>query len=249
MTKSISVDFHDAYEVITSAPDERVPHADVLFTCEHASQLMPHPWRWLPEDAWLIGTHWAFDLGAANFARELARAFRTTTVLSRFSRLLADPNRSEDSPEIFRNRGEGRDIAMNQNLDSAERERRLDATYRRYHGAVSRAAELVKPKLIFGVHTFTPLYEGKPRDLEVGILFDHDDELAGRLHHELLKEGFHSALNEPYSGKDGLIYAVDRHASEAGVAAVEIELRYDMALNTGARRRICVAMERAFSDL
>jgi hypothetical protein len=36
----------------------------LLLTCEHASQLMPSPWRWPDEDRRLLNTHWALDLGS-----------------------------------------------------------------------------------------------------------------------------------------------------------------------------------------
>jgi predicted N-formylglutamate amidohydrolase len=35
-----------------------------MLTCEHASQLMPAPWRWPDEDRRLLNTHWALDLGS-----------------------------------------------------------------------------------------------------------------------------------------------------------------------------------------
>jgi hypothetical protein len=36
----------------------------LLLTCEHASQLMPSPWRWPDEDRRLLNTHWALDMGS-----------------------------------------------------------------------------------------------------------------------------------------------------------------------------------------
>ena len=46
--------------------------AGVLVTCEHASERLPSPWSWSERDRRLVGTHWAFDLGAADLAREYA---------------------------------------------------------------------------------------------------------------------------------------------------------------------------------
>src|SRR5262249_15286085 len=91
--------------------------ARALFTCEHASERLPDPWRWASDDEWIRGTHWAYDLGAADLARELALELDAVAVLSRFSRLLADPNRPEHSPDLCRASAEGRAIQLNAALD------------------------------------------------------------------------------------------------------------------------------------
>ena len=38
--------------------------APVFLTCEHASQRLPEGWSWPAPDRRLVGTHWAYDLGA-----------------------------------------------------------------------------------------------------------------------------------------------------------------------------------------
>jgi len=73
--------------------EKRSARCPIILTCEHASERMPEPFRFPEEDAWLVGTHWAYDLGAADLTRELADAIGAAAVLSRFSRLLIDPNR------------------------------------------------------------------------------------------------------------------------------------------------------------
>ena len=41
-------------------------------------------------------------------------------------------------------------------------------------------------------------------------------------------EGFDTALNAPYSGKDGLIHAARHHGREQGVVYLELEVRQDL---------------------
>lgn len=110
--------------------------APVLLSCEHASERLPAPWRWPAEDRWLAGTHWSHDLGAAPLTLALAERLGAGAVLSRFTRLLADPNRPEDSPTLFLARAEGREIALNRAL--ADRTHRL-AYWRAYHDALDAA--------------------------------------------------------------------------------------------------------------
>ena len=205
---------------------------DILITCEHASQRMPDGWSWPEEDRWLIGTHWAYDIGARTLSLELAERLGASVVLSKFSRLLVDPNRPEDSPTLFRDHAEGRPILLNtRELDDAERKRRIERLLRPYHAALDEAVKTRRAPTLVAIHSFTPIYEGTPRELEVGVLFNHDEELATRLQSSLTRAGIDAVLNQPYSGKEGLMYAIDRHATAHGRACVELEVRQDLVVD------------------
>lgn len=211
--------------------------AGVLITCEHASERLPAPWAWSARDRRLVGTHWAFDLGAADLAREYAELVGAVAVLSRFTRLLADPNRPEGSPTLFREFAEGEPVELNQSIDPAEREIRLDGYYRPFHAAVDREVAASRAPILLAMHTFTPLYEGSPRTLEIGVLFDDEEALAMRMVDALAGAGLRVAPNEPYSGREGLIHVVDRHARTHARRAIEIEVRQDIAVDPAFRKR------------
>jgi predicted N-formylglutamate amidohydrolase len=104
--------------------------APVFVTCEHASMRLPEGYGWHPRDERLVGSHWAYDLGAAELATELAAALLAPAVLSRFSRLLVDPNRPEDSETLFRTHAEGEAVELNRALPEAERRGRIEAFHR-----------------------------------------------------------------------------------------------------------------------
>jgi predicted N-formylglutamate amidohydrolase len=220
----------------------------VILTCEHASERLPEPFRFPEEDAWLAGTHWAYDLGAAELTRELARALGAGAVLSRFSRLLIDPNRSPTAPDLFRKIAEGRAVALNQHVGDEERELRF-AMSNAYHAAIDRALDADRARLILSIHSFTPVYEGTPRAVELGVLFDEETELAESVQAAFVEAGFAALLNEPYSGKFGLMYAVDRHAKQHGRRALELEVRQDLACDPAGRRRIVTVLQRALAAL
>lgn len=212
-------------------------HARVLVTCEHATQRMPAGWEWPDRDRRLIDTHWAFDLGAAEMARDFAAAMGAVAVLSRFSRLLVDPNRPEDSPTLFREHAEGEPVELNTtHLDDTERETRIERLLRPYHATVDREVAASRAEVMVAMHTFTPIYEGETRSLEIGVLYDRDEALAERIAETLIRRGLRTALNEPYSGKDGLMYAIDRHARRYGRQSVEFEVRQDLATDPLFRR-------------
>lgn len=217
----------------------------VVLSCEHASQRLPPGWSWPDEDRWLVGTHWAWDIGAAEITRALSARLGAPAILAGFSRLLVDPNREPGSPTLFRDVADGRPVHLNRDLDDAERQRRLEALYEPYHAAFADLA-LRHRAPVLGVHTFTPVYEGgPPREMEIGVLFDRDEEPARRLARALTARGFQVALNEPYSGRDGLIYACETHARRCGQVALELEVRQDVAGDPVRRAALVPAIEEA----
>ncbi len=217
----------DAIEVRAGDPD-----APVVLTCEHATQRMPLGWRWPAADRRLVDTHWAFDLGARGITRALSGAMSAPAVLSRFSRLLIDPNRPErGSPTLFRADAEGLPVALNTaHLDEPERRRRIEHLWRPYHEAIDRALEASTAPTVLAIHTFTPLYEGEPRTVEIGVLFDGDQALAEEVA-TTLGSRWHVRMNEPYSGQNGLMFAAESHARAHGRRAVELEIRQDLAVD------------------
>jgi predicted N-formylglutamate amidohydrolase len=217
----------------------------VFLTCEHASERLPSPFEWPADDSWLAGTHWAYDLGAAELTRELAAAFRATAVLSRFSRLLVDPNRDEDAADLFRSVAEGRAVYLNRSIDAAERALRLTMA-REYHRTIDDALARDPAPVVLSIHSFTPLYEGQRRAVEIGVLFDDEEELAESVRRGIADAGFETRLNEPYSGKAGLIHSAKRHSVAHGRRALELEVRQDLAVDPAVRARLCRSLTALF---
>lgn len=219
--------------------------AGVVVTCEHASEGMPPGWNWPEQDARLRGTHWAFDLGAEAVALAYAEAVKARLVCARFSRLLADPNRPEDSPTLFRSVCDGVCIALNTNLTEADREARLSRFYRPLHAEIDRAAKLsARAHTLFSIHSFTPLYEGQPRAMQIGVLFDKEEALAASLLLALDDAGFEVRANEPWSGKEGLMFVADTHSAAHRKRALELEVRQDLAVDPAFRARLIPVLAR-----
>lgn len=233
-------DPHPAYEVVRGTAD-----APVFLTCEHASQDLPPAWSWPEADRRLVGTHWAFDLGARDLALELQHALDATLVCARFSRLLVDPNRPEGHATLFRTEADGHPVHLNAQLAAGDAERRLSDFYRPFHAAVDRELAASSAGIVLAVHTYTDVYEGERRWLEAGVLFDREEELARRMLEELRAAGFHAELNEPWSGKAGLIHVAGTHADRHGRRAIEIEMRQDLAVDPVARARIVPPLVRS----
>src|SRR5690606_29199626 len=125
----------------------------VFLTCEHASQRLPEGYEWHPADRRLVGTHWAYDLGAAEITEELATVIGAPAVLSRFSRLLIDPNRSESSETLFLAEAEGIPVELNRDLLEEERNRRIERFHRPYHEAIDTRLGRSRAEIVFSIHS------------------------------------------------------------------------------------------------
>jgi predicted N-formylglutamate amidohydrolase len=222
----------------------------VVLTCEHASEAVPPGFDWPEADAWLRGTHWAFDLGIADLTRALAQRLGSPAVLAGFSRLLIDPNRPLDAATLFRDQAEGRPVTLNQALAPQERERRIRALYEPYHRTVAEVVAAHPGAPLLSLHSFTPVYEGgPPRPMQLGVLVDEEEALGQAWAVALRREGFVVAVNEPYSGRAGLMYSVDHHARRFSRPCLELEVRQDLAVDDAERPRLVEALARALASI
>ena len=213
--------------------------SQLVLSAEHASNGTPSPWSWPSEDGWLQDTHWAIDRGVDTILRTLARGLAAPAVFCRFTRLLIDANRNVESPTLILTEAEGRPVMMNQGVSEAELQRRIEQLYNPYHARLDAVVGAYPGAAVLSVHSFTPALEGAPpRPMEVGVLFDEDEEPARHLAAELAARGWAVALNEPYSGRNGLMYSVHRHAGQHQRRSMELEIRQDVAVDPVRRARL-----------
>jgi predicted N-formylglutamate amidohydrolase len=219
-----------------------------VFTCEHATNALP---EWEPEasEHATLAAHWGWDIGAADLTRALAEQTGSCAVLSRFSRLVCDPNRDPQEPSFVMQAIDGVPLSWNRAIDAAERRRREARYFDPYHEAIDYTLELrraVGGELrLCSIHSFTPVYLGQTRPMEVGVLFDAWDEHAWRLEGALAAEGFAAVLNAPYSGLDGLIYSANLHGRAHELVYLELEVRQDLIDEPAKARSVAVRIARA----
>jgi predicted N-formylglutamate amidohydrolase len=230
-------------------------HGPLVITCEHASSRIPAPLAPQPDDEPWLTTHWGVDIGAAEVTRQLSRRLAAPALLARFSRLVCDANRPAESRALILEQVDGHPLSFNRDLDLNERARRLRTLHAAYHGAVDAAlaANIAAggashALALLSIHSFTPVLGDEERPMEAAVLFDAGHEaLARRLAGALVGEGFGVALNEPYSGFDGLIYSVWRHGRNHDVPYLELELRQDLIAEEAQARavahRVCTAVQ------
>lgn len=226
----------------------------LVLTCEHASNRVPGPLTLDPRDAPWLQTHWGWDIGAADLTRALARRTGADAVLSNFSRLVCDPNRSPSDPTWIRPEVEGHRLALNHQLDGAERDRRRLELHEPYHAAVDELLRVHQRTtssdfLLLSVHSFTRSYLGQQRKLQAGVLFDDHPTLALALMNALRLQALDTRLNEPYSGMQGMIHSVSLHGHAHGVRYLELELRNDLIDTPAKADGVAEALARALSQI
>jgi predicted N-formylglutamate amidohydrolase len=204
----------------------------VLILCDHASNAVPPDLGNLGLPAEQFERHIAYDIGAAAVTRSLARRLGAPAILTRFSRLVIDPNRGRDDPTLVMRLSDGAVVPGNAEVDEAEVAARIARFYDPYDAAITAAIERAMraghPPVIVTVHSFTPIWRGWPRPWHVGILWDADERFARPLLDGLSAEaGLVVGDNEPY---DGALAGdtVDRHATVRGLANALIEIRQDL---------------------
>jgi predicted N-formylglutamate amidohydrolase len=202
-----------------------------VITCDHATNRVPAEVAGgdLGLPAADMARHIAYDVGAAGVARALAAALDAPAILSDFSRLVIDPNRSEDDPTLCMKLYDGTIIPANRHADAAEVERRLDLFHRPYHRGIARLLATRAKPVIVAVHSFTPQFAGRPaRPWHVGVLYAGDTRLAYPLLAQLnAQPDLCVGDNQPYSGQlpgDSL----DRHGVRTGLPHVLVEVRNDL---------------------
>jgi predicted N-formylglutamate amidohydrolase len=221
--------------VAADDPVERIEggglEAGVLFFCDHASNALPEVYGTLGLTKKQLDRHIAYDIGAAWVTRNLATLFDAPAILSRFSRLLIDPNRGADDPTLVMRISDGDIIPGNARIGAGEIEYRLARFWRPYRAAIATTIEAMlnkgPPPAVISIHTFTPSWKARPRQWEVGILWDSDPRFAKPLIAALVKDGLCVGDNEPY---DGALKGdtLDEEVTRLGLAGLLVEIRQDL---------------------
>lgn len=222
-----------------------------VLTCEHASNFIPSRYGGLGLSSTDLQRHIAWDIGAANVARELARLIDAPLFLSGYSRLLIDCNRPIGSPTSIPEISETTIIPGNVGISASEATYRAENFYWPFQNAISahldRRQAAGKPTVIIGIHSFTPIFKGIERPWHAGILFRKSRRFAEALLKALDEPGLVTAPNEPYTIDDDGDYTVPIHGEKRGHDAVLVEIRQDLiSHSTGAgewARRLAKALD------
>ncbi|MBB3977303.1 putative N-formylglutamate amidohydrolase [Rhizobium azooxidifex] len=204
----------------------------LVLLADHATNRVPAAYGRLGLPGAAFERHIAYDIGIEGLTRALAERLDVPAVMSRFSRLLIDPNRAEDDPTLIMRISDGAIVPGNHPITADEWRHRLETYHRPYHGAVSETIGKVaeasgRAPLVVSLHSFTPFWKGTPRPWHITVLWDSDHRAVDPLLAELAAiPGVVTASNEPYDGalRGDTMF---RHCMKAGIPHALIEVRQD----------------------
>jgi len=201
-----------------------------VLICEHASNALPKALGTLGLPESELTRHIAWDIGAEKVGRLLSRLIDAPLLLQRYSRLAYDCNRPPESPDSIPEMSELTAIPGNKQLSAEDRLARAREIYRPFRDGVSAGLEgraaAGQKSLVVSIHSFPPVYKGKPRSVELGILHDRDTTLSSKLIKSF--PNIDARLNEPYGPKDGVLHTLNLHGFTRGLQHAMIEIRNDL---------------------
>lgn len=228
--------------------------ASIVLVCEHASAFMPPKYNNLGLNGAVLQSHAAWDPGALGVAQGLSKRLDAVLVASRISRLVYDCNRPPGHPGAMPARSEVFDIPGNMNVTEEERRARHDAYYVPFHDAVSATMARVSNPILVTMHSFTPVYHGEQREVEIGVLHAEDARLADAMLQSAAKHTKHVVMrNEPYGPTDGVTHTVAAHATPDNIPNVMLEVRNDLIQTPDQQEKMAQQLaewlEQAISDV
>ncbi len=203
----------------------------VVLVCEHASNRIPAFLGDMGLGAEARDSHIAWDPGALAVARMMSAELSAPLVHGGVSRLVYDCNRPPEAPGAMPVRSEDYDIPANAQMSDEERQARVHGVYDPFRQALSAVIDRNRAslELLVTIHSFTPIYHGQKRQVELGILHGVDDRFAAAMMAtKAVENPYITRLNEPYSAKDGVAHTLDVQALPNGLLNVMIEIRNDL---------------------
>lgn len=223
--------------------------SSVVLVCEHASNEIPAPYKGLGLSSEDRESHAAWDPGAMATARFMSTHLDAVLIAGGVSRLLYDCNRPPHAPDAMPTRSEIIDVPGNIDLTQPERDARVDAIYRPFQSALGKAIQRVAHPVIVTIHSFTPVYHGVTRAVEIGILHDCDTRLADAM---LQVAGAHTHTNvlrnAPYGPQNGVTHTLTEHAISGGHLNIMLEIRNDLIKTAAQQEAMAIMLSKWIAD-
>jgi predicted N-formylglutamate amidohydrolase len=264
MQNQAKMDSPESPKILTpqEGPPVEIINADadtgLLIICEHASNRIPVFFESLGLTQDQVSAHIAWDPGARDVACLLSSAMNAPLVACRVSRLVYDCNRPPNAPAAMPARSEIFDIPGNLNVSAPERRARTEQVYVPFRdtiaGLITEQTASGHAPVLITVHSFTPVFMGKPREVEIGILHGRDRRLADAMLNEAKSvTALKVERNQPYGLEDGVAHTLDVHGYANGLLNVMIEIRNDLIATQQDAAKIAsvirTLIERALSGL
>ncbi len=207
--------------------------SDLFLTADHAGRAIPRRLARLGVPGHELLRHIAWDIGIAGVTEHLSESLDAAAVLQTYSRLVIDCNRDPTVASSIPEVSEMTEIPGNRGLSPEQRAARRADVFAPYHARISdllNARRAAGRRTVYvAMHSFTPVFKGESRAMQVGVLYNRDARLANIMLDLLRAEGdLVVGDNAPYAVSDATDYGVPVHAERHGLPHVEIEIRQDL---------------------
>ncbi len=204
--------------------------SSLLLVCEHASSYIPDHYENLLLSDEVLRSHAAVDIGALDLAESLSQLLDAPLLSAGISRLVYDCNRAPGDPGAIPEKSEVFRIPGNHNLTESEVRTRYESYYLPFETAVSeRLAKYSRSPLFITIHSFTPVYHGESREVDIGMVCDQDSRLGESLVELASEFTSHCVrLNDPYGPGGGVTHTLGFHAVNNGLLNVMIEIKNNL---------------------
>lgn len=207
--------------------------APIVLVCEHASAVIPSSLDDLGLSETARNSHIAWDPGALEVAVALSRSLDAPLVAARISRLVYDCNRPPDTNASIPSQSEVFEVPGNRELNDTARRARVDEVYEPFRqtlaGVIADKKRSGPTPALITIHSFTPVYFGHARSVQLGILHSDNTALAeAMLSHAADVSDLNVQRNQPYGSEDGVLHTLELHGQKNGLPSVMIEIRNDL---------------------
>lgn len=228
--------------------------SSVVLVCEHASHVIPPVFGnlGLADDA--LRSHVVWDPGAFGVAQGMSQRLNATLVAAGVSRLVYDCNRPPTARDAMPEQSEAFCVPGNANLTDAQRQHRVETYYEPFRASLAQTIANTTGPVIVTIHSFTPVYYGQTRAVDIGVLHDSDARLADAMLQIAPRHTDAVVLrNEPYGPAHGVTHTLKEHALRAGHLNVMLEIRNDLIQDAPQQdamaQRITAWLVAALADL
>lgn len=169
-------------------------------------------------------------------SQALSKSLNATLISARFSRLVYDCNRPPEAAGAMPVKSEVFLIQGNRDIPPVQRAARIREIYEPFVSAVKTEIAKRSATVLVTIHSFTPIYYGEKRKVELGVLHDQDSTFADAILNA--PTTLNMQRNQPYGPEDGVTHTLKLHALPNGLLNVMIEIRNDLIATPDDQQKV-----------
>jgi predicted N-formylglutamate amidohydrolase len=177
-----------------------------------------------------LASHIAWDLGAAALARKLSERLDATLLLTNYSRLVIDCNRTPGTADSIPEVTAQIKVPGNVDISELDKQRRRRSLFDPYQRAIADvlSRRTNEASQLLSIHSFTPSLNGDDRPWAIGVCYKNSESWAQKL-----LSGVRARVseeigdNQPYAVTDEGDYTILVQGESRGIPSVMLELRHD----------------------